>query len=138
MLLQSPHLGMISDDNSDDNRNSRAVRAVLVQEASRVVRAILQHGVDTGQLPASLDFERAVARLLGPLLCWRLPPGRPVARPVVADAVDALLVAPSPGRLAGRAARTAAERRGTVPARRTERSGPMLRAAGDARPVGEY
>jgi AcrR family transcriptional regulator len=72
------------------------VKAAVVQEVSRTVRAILHHGVDTGDLPASLNFDRAVARLLGPLLYWRLATDRPVTRPVVADVVDTFLVATTP------------------------------------------
>ena len=67
------------------------VKAAVVGEVARVVRAILCRGVETGDLPASLNVERAVARLLGPLLYWRLATDRPVTRAVVTDVVDAFL-----------------------------------------------
>lgn len=82
------------------------VKAAVVQEVSRIVRAILYHGVESGHLPAALDFDRAVGRLLGPLLYWRLATDRPVTRPVVADVVDSFLAAAMPGPVpAGRSPR---------------------------------
>jgi AcrR family transcriptional regulator len=81
------------------------VKAAVVQEVSRVVRAILHRGVETGHLPRSLDLDRALARLLGPLLYWRMATDRPVTRPVVADVVDSFLaVLTTPGS-AGRGTR---------------------------------
>lgn len=80
------------------------VKAAVIQEVSRVVRAILRQGVDAGRLPRSLDFGRAVARLLGPLLYWRLATDRRVTRPVVADVVDSFLAAVIPTAPLGRRA----------------------------------
>src|SRR5581483_6978433 len=69
------------------------VKASVVQEVSRVVREILQRGDDTGDLHRTLDGDRAVARLLGPLLYRRLATDRPVTRAVVSDVVDSFLAA---------------------------------------------
>lgn len=68
------------------------VKVAVVQEASRVLREILSRGIETDDLPASLDVDQAVARLLGPLLYWRLATDRPVTRRVVADVVGSFFV----------------------------------------------
>lgn len=75
------------------------VKAAVVEEVSRVVRAVLHRGVETGDLPRALESDRAVARLLGPLLYRRLATDRPVTRAVVADVVDSFLAPamPRPG-----------------------------------------
>ena len=71
------------------------VKASVFQEVSRVVRDILQEGRTTGDLPPSLDLDRAVNRLLGPLLYHRVATDRPVTRAVVIDVVDTFLAASS-------------------------------------------
>lgn len=82
------------------------VKAAVVHEVSRAVREILHRGVETAELPPSLNEDRAVARLLGPLLYWRLATDRPVTRAVVADVVDAFLASALPPRPATRPRRT--------------------------------
>jgi hypothetical protein len=53
--------------------------------------------------------DRAVARLLGPLLYWRLATDGPVTRAVVSDVIEAFLA--STGRQRGPVGRTPGQRR---------------------------
>ncbi|MEW6477050.1 MAG: TetR/AcrR family transcriptional regulator [Actinomycetota bacterium] len=72
------------------------IKAAVIHEVSRVVREILRRGIETGDLPPSLNHDRAVARLLGPLLYRRLATDRPVTRAVVVDVVGSFLAAAPP------------------------------------------
>ncbi|MEW6474382.1 MAG: TetR/AcrR family transcriptional regulator [Actinomycetota bacterium] len=70
------------------------VKHSVVAEISRVLRQCLCDGIDDGDLPATLDVDLAMARLLGPLLYRRLASGERLTPTVVAAVVDSFLSSP--------------------------------------------
>ncbi len=71
----------------------KAYRERVIEPRARILDAILQRGIDRGELPATLDFELASDLLIGPIILCRLTrrlSGRTV-RQRATSIVDAVL-----------------------------------------------
>ena len=69
----------------------------VVRERQRPLRVILERGIERGELPETLDLDRAVALLVGPLFYRRFISHEPVSPALAAEIVDAVLPALSRG-----------------------------------------
>jgi AcrR family transcriptional regulator len=90
------------DAMSRDAELSRAVREGFLTERRSALRAVLERGVERGDLDPALDFELALDVLGGPLFYRLLITGGPIDRRLAEGVVELILSGFAPARSGGK------------------------------------
>jgi AcrR family transcriptional regulator len=89
-LRLAPVLATIID-RAERNPAFQEMKVALVKEASAMLRQILHAGVISGQLPAGLNVERAIASLMGAIVYRQMLTGDSVTHRFIQGLVDDFL-----------------------------------------------